>query len=321
MAVPAAEALRGILAGTAVIVPVRNGGALWRSAAAALREAAAGLPVLVVDSSSSDGSDQVATAAGFRLLRIAVADFNHGRTRQWAISQLEPAPEFAVFLTQDAVLQGRASLESLLACFADPAVAAVYGRQLPHENARPLGRHARLYNYPERSDMRSLADAGRLGVKLAFLSNSYSAFRTAALQQVGGFPGDLIMGEDTIAAARLLFAGHKVGYCAEAMVRHSHDYSLGEEFRRYFDTGVLHVQAAEFAKLPRAEGEGRRFVVSELRYLLKHAPWLIPGAILRTAVKLLGYRLGRAYRRLPRAWRPRLSMTPGYWAGPHAVGS
>ena len=38
----------------------------------------------------------------------------------------------------------------------------------------------------------------------------------------------------------MILAGYKVAYCAEATVRHSHNYTPWEEFRRYFDTGVFH---------------------------------------------------------------------------------
>ncbi|BCH79609.1 hypothetical protein SEL3844_17250 [Salmonella enterica subsp. enterica serovar 4,[5],12:i:-] len=41
-------------------------------------------------------------------------------------------------------------------------------------------------------------------------------------------------------AAKMIQAGYKVAYCAEAVVRHSHNYTPREEFQRYFDTGVFH---------------------------------------------------------------------------------
>lgn len=41
-------------------------------------------------------------------------------------------------------------------------------------------------------------------------------------------------------AAKSVLNGYKVAYIAEAMVRHSHNYSLTEEFKRYFDIGVFH---------------------------------------------------------------------------------
>src|SRR6185437_15253669 len=131
-----------------IIVPVRNGGARWREAAAALREAVADPSVVaVVDSGSSDGSDRTAAENGFDIERIDPKTFNHGRTRQLAVERFCQGREFVVFLTHDAVLEGRESLTELLAAFRDPQVGAAYGRQLPHRQAAPFEAHMVLFNY------------------------------------------------------------------------------------------------------------------------------------------------------------------------------
>ncbi|BBI49657.1 hypothetical protein HORIV_20780 [Vreelandella olivaria] len=97
-----------------------------------------------------------------------------------------------------------------------------------------------------------------------------------------------------IAGARLLKAGWKLAYCAEACALHSHNYSLVEEFQRYFDIGVLHHREAWLLDwLGRAEGEGGRFVRSELSYLWRRAPWRLPEAGLRTLLKYAGVSVGQ----------------------------
>lgn len=50
----------------------------------------------------------------------------------------------------------------------------------------------------------------------------------------------MIFGEDTIAAAMLLQGGKKIAYVSDAEAYHSHNYTVGQEFKRYFDIGVLH---------------------------------------------------------------------------------
>jgi rhamnosyltransferase len=62
-------------------------------------------------------------------------------------------------------------------------------------------------HYPAASEMRALASREQLGIKAVFLSNSLAAYRRSALMAVGGFPKNVISGEDTIVAARLLLAG------------------------------------------------------------------------------------------------------------------
>jgi GT2 family glycosyltransferase len=299
-----------------IIVPVRNGGARWREAAAALRTA---LPdparVAIVDSGSTDGSDRVAAECGFEIERIDPRTFNHGRTRQMAVERFCQGKEFVVFLTHDAVLEGRESLIDLLGAFSDPQVGAAYGRQLPHREARSFEAHMVLFNYGTVSGTRSLADAPRLGIKAAYISNSFGAYRLSALRACGGFPSHLILGEDTCVAVRMLLSGWKIRYCADALVRHSHSYTIAQESQRYFDFGVLHSQLPELMhNFGAAEGEGARFVASELRYMAAHAPHLLLAVLIRNSAKYAGYRLGRNFKRLPRRLCRRLSMTKIFWS-------
>lgn len=298
-----------------VIVPVRNGGARWREAAAALRESVGeASQVAVVDSGSTDGSDRVAMDCGFELERIDPRTFNHGGTRQMAVDRFCGGKEFAVFLTHDAVLERPEGLDALLEAFADPAIGAAYGRQLPHRGAPPFEAHIILFNYGERSETRSLEDAARLGIKAAYFSNSFGAYRIAALRACGGFPTHLILGEDTAVAMEMLMAGWKVRYCADARVRHSHSYTLVQETQRYFDFGVLHAQLPKLmSHFGTAEGEGARFVLSELRYMAARAPQLLPWVPLRNAAKYAAYSLGRRFGWLPPGVCRRLSMTKMFW--------
>jgi rhamnosyltransferase len=300
---------------TRIIIPVRNGGERWREAAAALRAAVSDPSmVAVVDSGSTDGSDAVAAGFGFELERIDPRTFNHGRTRQEAVDRFCQGKQFALFLTHDAVIEGPDSLTILLDAFSNPQVGAAYGRQLPHHNAGPFGKHIVRFLYPVAGDVRTLADAQRRGIRTAPLSNSFAAYRIRALNECGGFPSTLIVGEDVHVGLHMLLAGWSVSYCATALVRHSHDYSVFQEMRRYFDFGVLHAQLPQLLReFGEPEGEGLRFVQSELRYMTAAAPWLLPEVLVRNAAKYLGYRLGRVFRKLPNFVRRRLSMTEGYW--------
>jgi rhamnosyltransferase len=300
---------------TRIIIPVRNGGARWREAASALQRAVPDPSIVaVVDSSSSDGSDQVAAQYHFELERIDPRTFNHGRTRQEAVNRFCAGRSFVVFLTHDAVIEGPESLANLLGAFADPGVGAAYGRQLPHHNAGPFGRHTAAYLYPARSVVRTLADTSEYGIRTAIISNSFAAYRLQALRECGGFPSALILGEDAYLALRMLQGGWSIAYRAEATVRHSHDYSVREEMQRYFDYGVLHAQLPELlGDQGPPEGEGLRFVRSEIRFMARAAPAKLPEALLRNAAKYFGYRLGRSYQHLPHALCRRLSMTRGFW--------
>jgi len=268
---------------------------------------------LLIDSSSSDGTAGLFAAAGFRVHTIPRTEFNHGATRQHAVD-LCPDADIIAFMTQDAILASPASLQQLVHAFDDPQVGAAYGRQLPAADATPIAAHARLFNYPPQSYVRDKSDIPRYGIKTAFLSNSFAAYRRSALMAVGGFPPNAILSEDTMVAAKMLLHGWKIAYCAEATCFHSHNYSLLKELQRYFDIGVFHGREPWYlATLGKAEGEGLRFVRSELHYLRNNSPSLIPSALLRTLSKFCGYKLGRMERFLPAPLKQRLSMNKGYW--------
>jgi rhamnosyltransferase len=268
---------------------------------------------LVIDSGSSDDTVARFGDAGAQIHTIPPDEFDHGGTRQLAVDML-PDAEFVIFLTQDAVPAHPEAFANLVRAFDDARTGIAFGRQLPAAGAKPIAAHARLFNYPGESYVRSIADARRYGVKTSFCSNSFAAYRRAALMEAGGFPPRLILSEDRVAAAAILAAGWCLHYVADARVYHSHDYSVTQEFRRYFDIGVLHAEKADFAeRFGRPEGEGRRFVMSELTYLSRNAPALIPLAVLRTVSKYIAYRLGHIERHLPLGLKRRLGMNTRYW--------
>jgi rhamnosyltransferase len=299
----------------AVVVPTLNAARLWSAFHNALAlQRAQPKHILILDSESDDETPQLARAAGYQILSIGRADFNHGGTRQLAANLFQDV-DLLVFLTQDAVLAHPDALSQLVESMRDPEVAAAYGRQLPRPGATPIETHARLFNYPCKSDVRTLASREKLGFKAIFISNSFAVYRREALISVGGFPSDVIFGEDTITAGKLLLDGWRVAYVAEAQVYHSHSYSWAEEFRRYFDIGVLHSRESWLlAEFGRTGSEGRRFVASELRYLFPKYWWLVPSSLVRIGLKLLGYRLGRNERRLRVPVKRKLSMQPAFWS-------
>jgi rhamnosyltransferase len=296
-----------------IVLLTLNAASDWRRFAGALLASTSPKQVLLIDSSSTDNTVELARTSGFNVRTIARESFNHGGTRQFA-ADLLPEADILVYLTQDALLTSSATIVELLQAFENPEIGATYGRQLPRIEATPIEQHARLFNYPHESSVRALESREHLGFKSIFISNSFAAYRREALMAVGGFPHDVIFGEDTITAAKLLLAGWKIAYVAEAQVYHSHSYTWRQEFRRYFDIGVLHSREQwllnEFGQV---SGEGKRFVLSELRYLWPKHISMIPSALIRTALKFTGYRLGRSEQKLSPAWKRRLSMNRSYW--------
>ncbi|MGA2560507.1 MAG: glycosyltransferase family 2 protein [Terracidiphilus sp.] len=301
-----------------VIVPTLNAEEDWPAFSRALLACAPPDQVLIVDSSSTDRTVQLARQAGFRVHSIARAEFNHGGTRQLG-ADLLPNSDLLVYLTQDALLDGPDALRTLLRAFEDPSVAAAFGRQLPRSGASALESHPRIFNYPSVSSLRSHQSIPELGFKTIFISNSFSAYRRSALIEVGGFPTDVIFGEDTVTAARLILCGYKIAYVAEASVFHSHSYTARDQFKRFFDVGVLHRRESWLLEtFGKTGGEGKRYLLSEVSHMREHDPFRMPLSLLHTIAKFAGYKLGLHEHLLPNAIRKRVSMHHRFWGSPYA---
>jgi rhamnosyltransferase len=297
-----------------VVIPTLNAAKDWCQFAPALLAAVNPLQVLVLDSESNDGTQYLARKAGFKVRTIKRKGFSHGGTRQLA-AEWFPNAEILIYLTQDAVLASPEALSNLVRALDDPEVGAVYGRQLPRPEANEIEAHLRDFNYPGESQVRSVEDRTQIGIRAAFFSNSFAAYRRSALMKSGGFPSQIILGEDTYVAGRMLLMGYKIAYAADACAYHSHDYSVLQEFKRYFDIGVMHQRERwmldEFGS---ASEEGKRFVLEQMRYLWERRPSLIPSALTRIGAKLIAYRLGRMEESLPVTLKRHLSMHSHYWA-------
>lgn len=300
---------------TALVIPTLNGGNKFAELLNSLRDQHFIFDRrIVIDSGSKDDTVLLAKNNGFDVLSINPVDFNHGGTRQLVVNMLSDI-EIIIFVTQDVIISRNDSLQKLVSAFNNPSTGAAYGRQLPHTSAKVIGAHARYFNYPPKSIIKSFEDRAQLGIKTTFISNSFAAYRREALIAMGGFPEKVILSEDTYVAAKMLLAGWKIAYCADAQVHHSHDYDIISEFRRYFDTGVFYGRERWIRDtFGGAEGEGVRFLLSEIKCIWHQgSKMLIPVSILRNALKFIAFQLGLRESRIPKQLIRRMSMHKGFW--------
>lgn len=246
------------------------------------------------------------------LFHLARREFDHGATRNEGVAQSDA--EIFVCMTQDALAADEFLLERLVgALLQKEGIAVAYARQLPEEDCSVTERFTRQFNYPEQSQVKGKADIARLGIKTFFCSNVCAAYRRDIFDALGGFVPHTIFNEDMIYAARAVYAGYEIAYAADARVIHSHNYTVRQQFSRNFDLGVSHAQYPEiFADVP-PEGEGARLVKKTAVYLLRNHPFLLPKLVVQSGAKLLGYRLGKHYEKLPRRLVICCSSQKAYW--------
>lgn len=267
--------------------------------------------VLVVNSSSTDGTVELAKEMGSETLVVPRKSFNHGTTRELARKAL--GTEIVVMMTPDAIAIDNQVIEKLVDPLISKKASAAYARQLPHDNSGLFESFPREFNYPAESHIRSLKDLEKHGSYLFFFSDSFSAYRNDALDEIGGFT-HVLTGEDTVAIAKLLHAGHKIAYQAEALVKHSHSYTLLQEFKRYFDTGLAREGYKNLLEIAGTDDKrGREFAKALLKKTASEHPALLPYAIIQTLSKWLGYKIGQRSLNAPLSLKKALSGQDFYW--------
>ena len=165
--------------------------------------------LLVIDDGSTDGSVELAVAAGARVIRHAA---NQGLAAGRNTALAAARGELLVFVDVDATADARL-IETLLAGFTDPNIAGVGGQGIEaHRVTRAddwRSRHAQQWFGP-----RPRANA-------PFLFGLCAAYRCAALHAVNGFDTMLrTNAEDMDMGIRLRRAGYRLVYTPDARVYH-----------------------------------------------------------------------------------------------------
>jgi rhamnosyltransferase len=275
-----------------VIIPTLNAGSIIRQLLASLssQDLQPG-EIIVIDSSSRDNTVDIAKKTGAKTVVIPRDAFNHGRTRNQAAMQA--AGDILVFMTQDAFPANSSLLRSLTAPLREADISATYARQIPRPDAPLLEVFTRHFNYPEKASVKGLSDLKQLGIKTFFSSNVCSSMKKEIFIKVGMFPETVRANEDMVITAKYITNGYKVAYVPDAMVIHSHDYSLLSQYRRYYNIGSSIRRNPWILDYTHAEGEGMKFLREQAAFVMKkHKFHLIPYIFFESLAKYAGFRMG-----------------------------
>lgn len=298
-----------------IIIPICNGAKTLPALLEALEKQTVPIhEIIVSDSQSTDDSVSICHRFGITPILLQREEFDHGGTR--SMLGAKATGDILVYLTQDAVPAAENSIEHLvLPIVESPSVCCSYGRQLAADDAGFSASSLRLFNYPAKSEIRRYEDRAQYGLKTIFISNSFAAYRRETLTENGSFKNGLIFGEDTCTLGKLLQAGHRVAYVAEACVWHSHNYTILQDFRRSFDNGVLHAMEKWLLETyGGAEKIGVTYIRSQISFLLRSGKLIqCTGFICRAVCKYAGYKCGRLHTYIPQKIRPYLSMNRTWW--------
>jgi len=239
------------------------------------------------------------------------SQFDHAGTRNEGISHC--TAEYVLLLTQDVRIEEDDFLEKLCAPMNEQVIVS-YARQLPKENAGPIERAARSFNYPAEARLKSERDIGKMGIKAFFVSDVACLYNREKFVALGGFSAPAIFNEDMVFAAGVLKNHYQISYTPSAFVRHSHNLSLKASFQRQFDLGVSQQNHPEVFAVVSSEKEGVSMVKMVTGELCQngHFYW-IPYFYFQCFVKLIGYKMGKKYLSFSKKFCEKCSSNKVYW--------
>jgi len=268
--------------------------------------------IIVIDSSSTDRTFSIVKELGCKVSVIDRINFRHGATRNLGAGIAQG--DIFVFLTQDIIPLNYYFLSNLISPIVSGKASASMARQIPNQNANPIEKFSRFYNYGTQSTVRSIKDNKKNGLRNYFFSNSASAYEKNAFLKVGGFDNDIIAIEDMDICARLILSNHSVAYQADSIVIHSHNLNSSQLFRRYFDTGVYHNRKKFLLNNLQRDNEGKKYIFIGTKYLIEKRKyfWLLR-FFWENYIKWLAFNLGLLNNFLPKFLKKHFSNVKHYW--------
>jgi rhamnosyltransferase len=179
--------------------------------------------LIVIDSGSSDGSQDLIRAAGpAHFVQITPEEYNPGRVMNLGMRLARS--DRAVFLNADATPQGEGWLRPLVEALADTGTAACFGRQVPRPGCQAVFAcdYERCFG-PERES--------------ASWDHFFSMVSSGLRKDVWsrrGFREDLQYAEDDEYTRWCCSEGYAVRYLEESVVMHSHNYTPAQARKRSF---------------------------------------------------------------------------------------
>ncbi|MEO0529851.1 MAG: glycosyltransferase [Planctomycetota bacterium] len=210
-----------------VVVIGRNEGERLRACLASL--APLGLPIVYVDSDSSDGSRDLAADAGATVVSLDSSQpMNASRARREGAERLladHGSTEFIAFIDGDCTVAPKWITTATDAMSADPSLAAVCGRR------RELEPHASMYNLACDHEWDTpVGECDAVG--------GDSIWRVSAYQQAGGFDPTVPAGEEPELCQRVRQAGWRLQRLDTEMTTHDAAiHRFGPWWKRQLRTG------------------------------------------------------------------------------------
>lgn len=175
---------------------------------------------------------------------VSKEEFSHSLTREKAIKEY-CINKCVIMISQDIKLTDEHVFYNLVKDIDFDLSVYNYARQICTNKS--IEKYIRNKNYPSNSFFVSKEDIEKMQLMAFFASDACSAYNRDVFISIGGYGGyDVMMSEDMLYSKFILDGGYKKKYCADAIVEHSHKYTLKQLYKRYYDTGIFYKKVGIF---------------------------------------------------------------------------
>ncbi|WP_321300082.1 glycosyltransferase [uncultured Sphaerochaeta sp.] len=182
--------------------------------------------VHVFDNDSSDGTLDYLASQNVTVHRVPEGTYIPGDVLNRAMQTVDPSQPFVAFLNSDCTPLDEHWLEYLLASFSE-GVAAVFGRQVPRPDCKPLF---------AKDTEDTFGDGERQKTWKHCFSMASSAIRRSVWESMP-FRTDITYSEDIDWTWRARQEGWKISYAKDSQVYHSHNYTPSQFYKRHQGEG------------------------------------------------------------------------------------
>ena len=244
--------------GVSVIVPVYNGEATIEDCLRSLLRLdrpGVGVELIVVDNGSSDGTASVLERHRERIRILHESTRGASAARNTGIRHARG--DRIAFTDADCVVEPD-WLVNLIPAIRDPQVGIAGGTILSRQPCNRIEKFGeRIHDHRQ-----AIEEESPYAITMNWAS------RRQVLEEVGLFDEALLRGQDVELARRIRFAGYRIVYCREAVVRHRNEATL----RGLFAEGMAHSRGAMLirAKYPAAAYEDTPHTASLIRRLRRN---------------------------------------------------
>lgn len=186
----------------------------------------------VFDNDSDDGTAELLPLYTKHIHRVIKGTYVPGKVLNEAMQATDQSSPFVVFLNSDCTPLDEHWLEELIKGFEEPTVAAVFGRQVPRPDCKPLF---------EKDTNDTFGDGERQQYWKHCFSMASSAIRRECWKEEP-FSEILTYSEDIDWTWKARQRGWTIKYCKYSQVYHSHNYSYAQFRKRQKGEGKADAQ-------------------------------------------------------------------------------